>query len=480
MLKHLSSHQEYLTTQSILLQDVSTEARKEYDNVIQMFRHLNFDAAHDTLQSLYSHTGRPALAQIEILRAYVLAAYFKVSWEELINKLHRRGVFRAIIGIHKNDLPTLPSFYDLSRRLMPTGERSRLRFKRTGKPTKKYKKNEKMPERKINRTAQLTRLIRKGNFALNRPERFLQSIFRLVSVDSSIKAGILPTDIYLSGDGTCLETGASVYGQKSCHCLSQGLFNCDCPRRYSDPNATVGWDSSKERYFYGYNAYFLSTYHTELKLDLPLYVRTLEAKRHDSVSALVALAEFHQLYPDFTLKGFLSDSASDNYETYHLLQEWQIPAFIALNKRKKGGFIYKELTIDDMGTPICEGGLAMTYNGRDYTRNRTKWRCPAVTKKCVRCPLAEPCSASPYGRTVYTATADNPRFFPVIPRGSPKWRKIMNQRTATERINKQALIDCGIEASGVRTRSRLTLWLTAAMMVIHLKAQYKYAYLKID
>ncbi len=44
----------------------------------------------------------------------------------------------------------------------------------------------------------------------------------------------------------------------------------------------------------------------------------------------------------------------------------------------------------------------------------------------------------------------------------------------------EALIDCGIEASGVRTRSRLTLWLTAAMMVIHLKAQYKYAYLKID
>lgn len=93
--------------------------------------------------------------------------------------------------------------------------------------------------------------------------------------------------------------------------------------------------------------------------------------------------------------------------------------------------------------------------------------------KCVICPLSEPCSSSPYGRIFYTKMADNLRLFPAISRKSDEWKVLMKQRTAVERINKQVLIDCGIEASGVRTNSRLTLWMTAAMMVIQLKAQYK-------
>lgn len=475
MLKHLQSHQEYIDTQLRLLGFVTQEALEEYDDIIQLFRHLNFDAAHDVLCELYSHTGRPALAQIEIFRAYILSAYLNVSWEKLLDKLNKRAVFRAIIGIDLDCLPTLPSFYELNRRLMPTGEVAQLRGQLDRKPTKKLKQNEKMPEKKKKRTTQIAHLIRKGNFALNRPERFLQRIFKLVSVDASVAAALLSHELTLSGDGTCVYTGASNYGQKVCQCRKAGAFNCDCPRRYSDPLATWGWDSHKEQYYYGHTAYFLATYNNELKLDLPLYLRTVEARRHDSVTALVALAEFRQLYPEFTMNAFLSDSASDNYETYHLLNEWQIPAIIALNKRLAGHFTYKELDVNTDGIPICEGGLPMTFNWHDTQRKRTKWRCPAMMAKCATCPLSKPCSSSPYGRTFYTKMADNPRFFTAIARGSAQWKALMKQRTAVERLNKQVLIDCGIEASGVRTKSRLTLWMTAAMMVIHLKAQYKIA-----
>lgn len=474
MLKHLQSHQEYLDNQSKLLSNVAKEALDEYQSVIQMFRHLNFDPAHELLEELYSHTGRPALAQIEILRMYVLAAYLNVSWEKLLNRLSKRAVFRAIVDIDFNDLPTLPSFYELSRRLMPTGEASQIRCKLGKKPRKKLKANEKMPEKK-SRTAQLTRIIRKGNFNLKRPDRFLQQLFKLVSLNASYTAGLLSSDIAISGDGTCVYTGASNYGRKTCDCHQIGNYKCTCPRRYSDPLATWGWDSHKERYFYGYTAYFLATYNEELKLDLPLYVRLVEARRHDSVTALIALTEYQQLNPDVSINSFLSDSASDNYETYQLLNEWQIPSVIALNKRTKGNFKYKELEINDKGIPICEGDLPMIFNWSDKQRMRTKWRCPAMTKKCVSCPLEEPCSTSAYGRIFYTKSKDNLRFFPEIPRQSTHWHQLMKQRTAVERINKQTLIDCGIEANGVRTKSRLTLWLTASMMVIHLKAQYKYA-----
>ncbi len=118
----------------------------------------------------------------------------------------------------------------------------------------------------------------------------------------------------------------------------------------------------------------------------------------------------------------------------------------------------------------------MTFNWQDNQRKRTKRRCSAITTKCVTCSLKDPCSNSSYGRTYYTKTEDNPRFFSEIPRQSKRWKPLMKERIAVERINKQVLIDCGIEKSGVRTKSRITFWLTAAMMVIHLKAQYKYGY----
>lgn len=474
MLKHLQSHQEYLAIQERLRGLVPLEALKEYQETLDMFQHLNFDSSHDHLASLYSTTGRPALAQIELLRACVFCAYYAMSWERLIHRLHHRSVYRLIIGIDKENIPTLPSFYAISRRLIPSGEKTMVRQPKKRKPVNPFKKNEKMPESKKNRTERVAKLVRKADFNAFRPERHLQKLFKHVSVDSSIRAGILDNALYISGDGTCVHTGASSYGRKTCHCRQKGIFSCLCPRRYSDPLADYGWDSYKEHYFYGHTAYLLSTYNQELACDLPLYLKMVSAKRHDSVTAMISLAEFCQLQLELTFNGFLSDSASDNYETYRLLKEWDIPAFIALNDRKQGHFKYKQLDINNEGIPICEGGLPMVFDGRDYTRHRNKFRCPAKASKCVACPLRAPCSQSDYGRTVYTKTDDNPRFFTEVPRQSAKWRSVMKQRTSIERINKQVLRDCGVENSGVRTRGRITFWLTMAMMVIHLKAQYKH------
>ncbi len=317
MLKHLQTHNEFLDTQLKLLELVPQEALDEYDDIIQMFRHLDFDPAHEVLSVLYSHPGRLALAQIEILRAYILADFLNVSWEVILQKLKRRAVYRAIFGIEVDCLPTLPSFYELSRRLMPTGEVSKIWYKHKSTPKKKLKKMTSY-QKKANRTAKLAKRIRKGNFALHRPELFLQQIFKYVSIESSIKAGLMPTNLTIRGDDTCIRTGASSYGRKICACRQSGFFNCDCPRPYSDPLATIGWDSREETYFYGYTAYFLATYHCICGPLRP------------------AVTKFRQLYPALTPNAFLSNSASDNYETYHLLNEWQIPAIIALNKRVLG------------------------------------------------------------------------------------------------------------------------------------------------
>lgn len=85
----------------------------------------------------------------------------------------------------------------------------------------------------------------------------------------------------ISGDGTCINTGGSPYGIRVCNCKSKGIFNCDCQHRFSDPDARHGWDSYHKVWFYGQCGYFLSVYNPLLKSDLPLYLRLVEAQRHE-------------------------------------------------------------------------------------------------------------------------------------------------------------------------------------------------------
>jgi hypothetical protein len=93
----------------------------------------------------------------------------------------------------------------------------------------------------------------------------------------------------------------------------------------------LGWDSSKEIWFYGHSIYLLSCYCKDFHMDLPLYLRIINTNRHDSVSGVVALAEYRELCPDLPIKNIVLDSARDNYPTYGLCNEWNMVTFIDLN-----------------------------------------------------------------------------------------------------------------------------------------------------
>ncbi|MGL5514271.1 MAG: hypothetical protein ACRDBM_13680, partial [Sporomusa sp.] len=304
-----------------------------------------------------------------------------------------------------------------------------------------------------------------------RPEFVLQKIFADVCVQKSIDLGLVPQTLSISGDGTCIPTGASHFGVKTCECASNGNYYCDCPRRFSDPNATWGWDSHNEQWFYGYTGYFISTHNKAEKLDLPLYLRLVEASRHDSISAVVALAEFRDLYPDLTVDTFISDSASDNYATYKLLNHWNITAVIALNSTNKGNFKYPQhLSVNEYGVPLCPGGNEMVYWGFcGNDRCRLKWRCPKATGKS--CDSCISCSPSAYGRVIYTKPDWDLRLFTTIPRGSERWKLKMKERTAAERVNNRVLNHYGIEASRTRGKGRISFFTTIAGFNIHLDAQ---------
>lgn len=98
--------------------------------------------------------------------------------------------------------------------------------------------------------------------------------------------------------------------------------------------------------------------------DIPLHLRFLDARRHDSVSGLVSLAEFHSLNPELKIANLCLDSAHDNYPTYNLCNDWNIRPFIDLNtNRGRPPSIPDHVTIDTDGTPLCHAGYRMAYWG---------------------------------------------------------------------------------------------------------------------
>jgi len=471
-------YQTFVLTELRELAKVRPDQIREYQAAISKMLILNLDPLIPIISPLYPPFGRTAEMQVEIFRSLVLMQHCDVSLNNWVDKLTHNPVLRTIAGFSLDNMPSTSSYYDFINRVFPSDERSVSRAFRS-KPKNKLKKGEKLPPK---HPGIVDKLVEKliddekkfmGHLS-RRPERFLQKIFAQVAVNSSVEMGLIPKSVDISGDGTCIVTGASHYGKKVCECVKNGIYKCTCDRKFSDPNATWGWDSHNERYFYGYSGYFISTYNRDLKLDLPLYLRLLEASRHDSVSAVFALAEFRELNPNLHINTFISDSASDNYATYKLLNHWDINAVIALNTKNKGNFQFPPaLNIDHNGTPICPGGQKMIFNGFCNDRCRFKWRCPRVVKGTTPSEACSVCSPSSYGRVIYTKPDWDLRLFTRIPRGSDAWKDKVKQRTAAERVNDRILIDYGVEAAPTRSKKRISFISTLSAINIHLDAQLR-------
>ena len=153
--------------------------------------------------------------------------------------------------------------------------------------------------------------------------------------------------------------------------------------------------------YFGYTLFRLSCYNKELKADIPLLLRFTSAKRHDSVSFLVAFHELEKHMPALPIENMCLDSAMDNYPSYRLLKKSQIWAFIDLNdKCGRPKSIPDTITIDKDGTPLCQEKLRMKPNSYDRSSGYLMWRCPYGKEHCCKCKNS--CTDSKYGRVVKT------------------------------------------------------------------------------
>lgn len=498
MIKNWQSMHEYRLSLINTKAKFDSSERIRLHNELSCFKQklllFDTDKAMEILLPFYSSTGRPATNQPQILRSFIL--FFLMFSSGLtpgsltlwVNRLSSDRVLASLIGCTTDSLPPIGSYYDLMDRLWAAPESDL--YSRTKalpashnskKPDKPKGKGQKAQERHPEITKKLVKRITDGKDIPFHFEERLQRLFYHVAVLPSMEAGVIPSEhLTASGDGTCVHTHANPKGHhvgRRDSSISDETWAA-APRHYADPDASWGWDSDIDKYYYGFTLFHISCHNSELHSDIPLLLRFTSARRHDSVNFLASFHEMQTFMPDLQPENMCLDSAMDNYPTYELLKARNIRAFIDLNaNRGRPKTIPDEIKIDKDGTPICRAGLRMVPNGSDKAHGNLIWRCPYGKNHADKCKCC--CSpSSTYGHVVKTKAEWDIRFYTEVPRGTEAYKKIYNQRTATERINNKILNDYGLHRMKIHTRKHYSFLTTMIGICLHLDARYKQIQLK--
>ncbi len=476
-------YQQFITSAVSSFNESQLKKLNSYKKSLDKLTSLDLDPVGEYLNSFYSHTGRPALNQAQILRSFILMLDQKFcSLDKWVHTLMSDDILATLIGCTTDSLPPLGSYYDFINRLWlqsedteHLGRNDLFSANKNSKPSHKPAKGQKLPNKHPDITKTLASYVASGRDIPFHFEEALQKLFLIAAVVPSMELGLIDNDnLTLSGDGTCVHTHANSLGHKRCNCFKNGISNCKCPRHYSDPNASFGWDSDLNSYYFGYTLYMLSYHNNTANADLPVLIRFLDARRHDSVSGIVALAELRKMAPYLNIKNICFDSANDNYPTYELCAKWNINPFIDLNSnRGKPSTIPDNITIDKDGTPLCQAGHRMVNWGYCPQKHSRKWRCPVACGKKVSCTSKEKCSNSSYGRCIYTKPDWDIRLYTPVARGSKEYIKTYNNRTSSERVNNRILNDYKLHSMRIHSKKRYSFFTMIAGINIHLDARIK-------
>lgn len=486
MLRKCQTHQEYLLFLATHLLDYFNPLTEFFLGFLHRLVLLDLSHLELVIRKLYSVTGAPAIEPCALFRSLILMTLnHETSIDKWCEQLRAFPVWAILSGFPPDTIPGASTFRDFISRLWLFEEiefrkdkAKRLRKIRR-KPKSKLKANEKLPPKRPGVVGRLAkRLLSDKMFRSLRPDSVFNNILKDIFVLPSSKLGLLGDSNHfaISGDGSVIPTGASPFGTKLCKCKSQGIFTCDCPRVFTDLHASWGWDSHNERWVYGHTLYEMTaanSFH-----NLPVFLMLPTAKRHDSVSGLVALFECVKLYQNFfSFSEFLGDSAHDAYPFYEVLERFDIEALIDLNPRSKN-FNLPKFDVDKDGKPLCLLHRPMVYWGCCKSSHRVKWRCPAVVGK-FDCKFKDSCSSSPYGKTVYTKCSDDLRLFTRTPRKTALWKHKYKRRSGSERSFKRKLYDYNIEHTRVRGRKNLAARYFFAAFCQHLDAWFAHSSLDL-
>ncbi len=484
MLRNWEQHTEYqkkLMMHLVVMHPIQKNRLIQHSKSISKLYLLNLDSLLPVIKPLYSGLGRPAKNQQGIIRSLVLMLDFKehsiTNWAKTV--ANDPFLFN-LCGFDSKTAPGASSYYDFLIRLWQSDRSVHVKRKLHPKkflsrPGKKLKANEKLPPKHSGSVKKLVQRVINGRLPNINPAKIMQQLLARCVVDQSAEMGILgkATALSVAFDGSPYYSGASQYGVKVCDCRSKGIYNCTCPRRYSDPDARWGWDSYRERWFFGDTLFNVTA--SDSPYDLPIYLRMAQASRHDSITTVFALKDIHSLYPDFKFKNFLADGAMDSYSIYELLDSYDMIPFIPLDSRTKSVMksVHPDVVcFDNKGRPVCKGGIP--YSNWGYSKPKgIKYRCWFACRGEDPPPGCK-CSQSAYGKTIYIKPKDDRRLFTPVPRHTDAFKEEFKKRTSVERSNKRMFIDYAIEDARSQSTMMRFAFATFSVINLHLDAWVKH------
>ena len=443
--------------------------------VMEKFWNLDLSGMDSLMADRYSDFGPAPRLPSDMLRSILLSVEFKVtSYTRWAADLKENHLHAILSGFPVGDTPGVGTFYDFLSRLWLSDKNN------LSDPVHPPKEKPKKPEKKGEKAPPVEKVTVKDlleQFELHPPKdmascKRLYEIFKVLFLNQSVNNGLIDLlNLSLAGDGTPVYTAAQERKKRTCSCRKSGIRDCRCDRAYSQPDCNIGWDSHRERYYFGYDLYMLTA--SDSEKDLPVFPFLGPASRHDSIGFLYNWFSMKQSLPEANVTKLLLDSAHDAMPYYEYCRDHGLVPFIDLNAGRGRQPVYKnDFTINDDGVPVCREGHAMRRDGSESAKGRTKFKCPKISfaGDSVTCTCDNPCSDAKYGRTVHLVMKDNPRLFNDPPRSSKEWKMIYNARSSAERCNKREKVDYKLEDGRYRSSKMWYCRLSAIMMCQHLDA----------
>ncbi|SFC31278.1 transposase [Butyrivibrio sp. YAB3001] len=442
-------------------------------DIIDRFWNLDLSYTDQNMISKYSKFGPAPRTPSCMHRSYLLSIDFKVdSITEWVSQLKINPLYAILSGFEVGDTPGIGTFYDFFSRLWDSNDNNlsshlhklKATVKKPGKKGSKAKPIDKVT------VDELFKQLEGTTFSIkDQPYGSLFELFKKEFLENSVRKGLInSSNLSIAVDGTPVVTSARERKHRICDCAEKGITDCDCERYFSQPDCDIGWDSSRDCFYHGYDLYMIVA--SDSESDLPVFPLLNPASMHDSHGFLHSFFRMKSFLPDYNVRKLLLDSAHDAMPYYEYCKKEHITPFIDLNEKRGIKVQYKnDFTIGKDGVPVCKAGRKMNHDGVESSKYRIKFRCPLASRK-FGCSCSEPCSNSKYGRTVHLAMKDNPRLINIPPRDSDEWKNEYNARTSVERSNKREKIDFKLESGRHRSTKMWYCRLYHILMLQHLDA----------
>lgn len=264
---------------------VVTNLRKYYPNpnafsratwdIIKRFWNLDLSYTDELLRSKYSVFGPKPRTPSCMQHSYLLSIHFKIhSLTDWAAQLKINPLYAILSGFEFGDTPGIGIFYDFFNRLW-NSEVPNLsphlrpaKKKKIKKPVRKGDKAESVEKVSVD---QLLEQLESTSFELDeQPYASLFKIYHREFLSRSITKGLIdPSDLSIAGDGTSVVTSARERSHPLCNCSENGISDCSCDPFFSQPDCDIGWVSSRDRFYFGYDLYMLVAANSES--DLPFF-----------------------------------------------------------------------------------------------------------------------------------------------------------------------------------------------------------------